>query len=99
MLIDDSNNKNKVLQWTPEAEKAFEDIKLAIDACQTIFFLNNDDPVFLQTDASDYGVGAYLFQKVDETEQPAAFLSKSLTGAQLNWTPRKKKHMQSSGQC
>jgi hypothetical protein len=90
MLVDYNNNKNKVLRWTPEAENAFEEIKRAIDSCQTIFFLNPTDPVFLQTDASDYGVGAYLFQMVDGVERPAAFLSKSLSGAELNWTTQEK---------
>jgi hypothetical protein len=47
-------------------------------------FLSDTDPIFLHTDASDYGVGAY-FQLVDEKEVPIAFVSKSLTKAQLRW--------------
>ena len=35
------------------------------------------------TDASDYGIGGYLYQLVDGNELPIAFVSKSLTGAQL----------------
>jgi hypothetical protein len=53
-----------VLKWTVEADEAFESIKRAIDACQAIFFLHNDDSGFLQTDASDDGVSSYLFQHV-----------------------------------
>jgi hypothetical protein len=55
-----------VLKWTVEADEAFESIKRAIDACQTIFFLHNDASGFLQTDASDDGVSSYLFQRVQE---------------------------------
>jgi len=37
------------------------------------------------TDASDYGIGAYCYQLVDNVEQPVAFVSKSLTSAQYKW--------------
>ena len=39
----------------------------------------------LHTDASDYGVGGYLFQTVDGIDQPVAFVSKSLNKSQLRW--------------
>ena len=42
----------------------------------------------LHTDASDYGVGGYLFQTVDGVNQPIAFVCKSLTSAQLRWPVR-----------
>ena len=48
-------------------------------------FLSDTDPIYLHTDASDYGVGAYLFQLVDDQETPIAFVSKSLSKAQLRW--------------
>ena len=35
------------------------------------------------TDASDYGIGAYLYQHIDGIERPIAFISKSLSGPQL----------------
>jgi hypothetical protein len=40
-----------------------------------MFFPRDDCPIFLQTDASDYGIGAYCFQLVDNVEQPVAFVS------------------------
>ena len=42
-------------------------------------------PIALQTDASDYGVGGYLFQTIDGKEIHVAFVSKSLTKTQLRW--------------
>ena len=39
-------------------------------------FLSDTDPIYLHTDASDYGEGAYLFQLVDGQETPIAFVSK-----------------------
>ena len=48
-------------------------------------------PIILHTDALDYGVGGYLFQTVDGVNQPIAFVSKSLTSAQLRWSVIQKK--------
>ena len=41
-------------------------------------FMSDTAPITLHTDASDYGVGGYLFQTVDGIDQPVAFVSKSL---------------------
>ena len=38
------------------------------------------------TDASDYGVGGYLFQVVDGIDHPVAFVSKSLSKTELRWS-------------
>ena len=35
-----------------------------------LFFLTEGDPVYLHTDASDHGIGAYLFQIVNEVMRP-----------------------------
>ena len=48
-------------------------------------------PVFVQTDASDYGIGAYLFQRYtddtgQEIETPIGFISKSLDDVQRRWS-------------
>ena len=48
-------------------------------------FLNDTDPIFLHTDASEYGIGGYLFQLIDGKEVPIAFVSKSLSVPQLRW--------------
>jgi hypothetical protein len=33
-------------------------------------FLNDTEPIFLHTDASDYGIGGYLFQVVGGIDHP-----------------------------
>ena len=43
------------------------------------------------TDASDYGVGSYIFQVIDGKEKPIIFFSKALHGAELNWSTIEKK--------
>jgi transposase InsO family protein len=78
--------RTKRLKWTPEAEHALELLKSKIDECPTLYFMNDADAIYLYTDASDYGVGAYLFQLTDAKECPVAILSKSLSDEQSRWS-------------
>jgi transposase InsO family protein len=79
--------KGTPLKWTPALEQRFEEVKAALGDCQTLFWMDETLPVFLHTDASDYGCGGYLFQK-DETgkEFPIQFLSKSFSAVQRRWS-------------
>lgn len=74
------------LVWTPEAESAFEEIRTKIRECPTLFFVDDNAPIFVHTDASDYGIGAYLFQLVDGKERPVAFMSRALTAVECKWS-------------
>ena len=77
--------RGRALVWTIESSKAFDNIIAEIVKGHKMFFPREDCPVFLQTDASDYGIGAYCFQLVDNKEQPVAFVSKSLASPQYKW--------------
>jgi len=59
-------------------EKAFNDVKEAINNIPTLFFVNEALPVYLKTDASDYSLGGYLYKLENEVELSISFLSKSL---------------------
>ena len=84
-LIADYNKAQKI-KWTTEAVTAFQTVKHEISKCTTMHFLNDFDPIFVHNDASDYGIGGYLFQIVDGIQHPIAFVSKSLTTTQLRWS-------------
>jgi transposase InsO family protein len=89
-LLEGIDNPTRKLEWTDEATQAFFKIKDLIAMQAELFFVNDTDPIYLLTDASDFGIGAYLYQLVDGKERPIYFVSKSLTGAQLRWsTPQK----------
>ena len=79
-------NKTRRLVWTQESTAAFHETKLAISKCTTMHFMSDIAPITLHTDASDYGVGGYLFRIVDGIDQPVAFVSKSLNKSQLRWS-------------
>jgi len=74
------------LQWDTATEMAFKQTQDAINNCPTLYFVDYTAPICLHTDASDYGLGAYLFQTKDATEYPVAFISKALRGPQINWS-------------
>ena len=83
-----SRTKRKYgMEWTAEGERAFEMVKAAIDKCPKLFFEDGDlGPVYLQTDASDYGIGAYMFQiAADGSHRPIDFISKTLSSVQRRW--------------
>lgn len=72
--------------WTAESDQAFTDLKAAINDCQKLFWLDESSPIHLYTDASAYGIGAYLYQLVDGKERPVAFMSRTLTKTQRAWS-------------
>jgi hypothetical protein len=85
-MIVQSKGKSYPIQWTPEAEAAFIDIKRLINDSPLLYFDDDSEPITLMTDASDYGIGGHLFQTIKGTERTVAFVSKSLTETQLRWS-------------
>jgi hypothetical protein len=84
-------DKRRRLVWTEHSRQAFEDMKMAIHNCPSLYFMDDLLAIFLHTDASKYGIGAYLFQlTADGKELPIAFISKTLSETQRRWhTPQK----------
>lgn len=84
-------DKRRRLVWTEQSRQAFEDMKMAIHNCPSLYFIDDLLAIFLHTDASKYGIGAYLFQLTpDGRELPIAFISKTLSDTQRRWhTPQK----------
>jgi RNase H-like domain found in reverse transcriptase len=60
----------------------------AISNSQELYFLEDTATPILQTDASDYGFGGYVFMVTGGKVRVVRFFSKALIGAQLNWTVR-----------
>jgi hypothetical protein len=79
-------DKKRKLVWTDESTKAFLDVKDSIRRCPKLFFMDDNAPVYLHTDASDYGISGYLFQIIDGKEIPIAFMSKTLSAEELRWS-------------
>jgi transposase InsO family protein len=84
MLI--NYNRGTLLMWTQDTKEVFSALTDMVTNCSTMYFVDPDLPLYLHTDASDYGIGGYLFQIIDEVEKPIAFISKSLVDSQLRWS-------------
>ena len=62
----------------------------AISNCQELYFLDDTSTPIVQTDASDYGIGGYVFMVTNGKVRVIRYFSKALQGAQLNWSAREK---------
>jgi hypothetical protein len=83
-------NRRLKLEWTSDTIAAYDALKTAIHECPKLFFILEGTPIHLYTDASDYGIGAYLCQLIDGKFVPIAFISRTLLKGQRKWsTPEK----------
>ena len=57
---------------------------------QELYFLEDTATPILQTDASDYGIGGYMYMVTNGQVRVIRFFSEALVGAQLNWSAREK---------
>ena len=90
-LIDIKKYKgSKKLTWTPESIEAFHFCRIAVSNCQELYFLEDTATPILQTDASDYGIGGYMYMMTNGQVRVIRFFSNSLIGPQLNWSAREK---------
>lgn len=82
------------LDWTQSAVESYEEVIDAVAKCPKLYFLEEDErthPIFLMTDASAYGYGAYLCQRINGVdERPIAFSSKTFSSSQLRWSANEK---------
>jgi RNase H-like domain found in reverse transcriptase len=85
-MVDHSAKKQKAIVWTPAGEEAFIKIRALIADSPTLFFIDATAPIYLVTDASDYGIGGYLYQIVNNEKQLVSLVSTALTTTQLAWS-------------
>ena len=80
------SRKDAKFEWTDEHTQAVQTINKAIASPECLAIFDGKRDTFLTTDACDYAMGAVLAQQHEHGERPVAFLSKSLMGAQLNYS-------------
>ncbi len=67
-------------------EKSFREVQESVGNCPKLFYVDLKLPIHVRTDASDYGIGEYIFPKDQQKELQIRFISKALHKAQLNWS-------------
>ena len=77
-------------EWTAEMDGAFTAVKLAVQALEMLYYIDDEQPLFLRTDASNIGAGGILFQRFIDgdvvEEKPIAFVSKAFNDTEKNWS-------------
>lgn len=78
--------KDAKIEWSPQAKRAFEEIKTAIAEAPVLISPNYIKPFYLYSFASDYTCAAILTQRSEERdENPIAFMSTPLKDAELSY--------------
>lgn len=72
--------------WTTEADKAFLELKSRLVQAPVLACPNFEYSFEVHTDASNFGVGAMLAQTIDGVEHPIAYMSRSLTKPEQNYS-------------
>ena len=83
--ITELTKKNKRFEWTSEHQKSFEALKNKLSEAPVLAHPQIGQPYILYTDASNYAIGAVLTQENNSEEHVIQYLSKQLSGSQLNW--------------
>jgi transposase InsO family protein len=73
--------------WKNEQQEAFEKIKAMLTSNELLVHYDPDKPLYLATDASDYGVGAVLFHKELKSGKVGVigYASRTLNSAERNY--------------
>src|SRR5262245_30885590 len=76
---------NVPFNWTLKCQTAFDQLKTLITSAPILTMANHYDKFRLETDASEYAIGAILSQQQEDRWKPIAYLSKSLTLTERNY--------------
>lgn len=73
-------------KWTSEANNAFQKLKQCLISAPVLTCPDFSKPFEVHTDASNFGIGAMLTQSINGKEHPIAYMSKSLSAAERNYS-------------
>ena len=78
--------RNEPLDIGPAGRDAFEALKTAFTKGDVMRFFQPTLPLRVETDASDFAIGAVLSQKFSDAWHPIAFMSRKLRGPELSYS-------------
>lgn len=82
--------KNKIFVWDSNCEQALTKIKEYLVTDSVLACPNFELPFTIQTDASDYGLGAILSQEQDGAEKVICYLNRSLNKNERKYSTTEK---------
>jgi cleavage and polyadenylation specificity factor subunit 1 len=86
-LVSKYNNCTKDYQFTAEANSSFKKLKQALTDAVVLSHPHPDCQIYhLVCDASNFAIGAALYQSVDGVNKPLSFYSKRLTSTEKSYS-------------
>ena len=84
-------HKDEKFHWNEEQDEAFKAAKQALQSDSLLVHFDSMKPLILACDASQYGLGAVLSHSFEDgTEHPIAYVSRTLTSAEKNYSQLEK---------
>ena len=82
--------KNRNFVWTPDCQHAFETLKEKLTSAPILAYPTIGQEFILDTDASQYTIGAVLSQECDGKERVIAYMSKTMNKHVLQYCTTRK---------
>ncbi|XP_071727358.1 uncharacterized protein [Rutidosis leptorrhynchoides] len=82
--------KQKSFVWTNEAEIAFQEMKKLLKTLPTLTAPINGEILYLYISMENKAFGSVLVVERDKIQKPVYFVSKALTGSEINYAPIEK---------
>lgn len=82
--------KNQVFRWTTSCEDAWSQIRQHLISAPILSCPDFNQEFIIQTDASNFGLGAVLTQRIDGDERVICYLSRSLSRAERIYSTTEK---------
>ena len=89
-LLEKQDKKGTNFNWDRGCQDSFENLKTALIAAPILSNPAQSEAFILDTDASDFGIGAVLSQIQDGTEKVIAYFSRSLSRSERNYCVTRK---------
>ena len=88
--INDLVQKDRAFSWNQKCQEAFDLVKRKFTDAITLRYPDFSQEFLLDTDASDFGIGAVLSQLVAGVERPVAYYSRSLSKPERRYSTTRK---------
>ena len=86
-----STKIKKKFKWTDECNEAFEKLRTYLTSSDHVITLPDfEKPFVIETDASNYGIGAVLSQLKGSIMRPVGYFSKTFSKAEYNYPTSEK---------
>ena len=82
--------KDSEFHWTTECQAAFEELKCRLTSEPILALPSDEGTYILDTDASDFGLGAVLSQRQDDQEKVIAYTSRTLAKSEQKYETTRK---------